>query len=293
MTWKVFYFTFIVCLFSLTASGQNNSTLSKEAEPFPFLAEVTSDHVNVRAGQSVNFEKLCQLKKGEEIVVIEKSYHWYKIQLPSNAQCFVSEKYMQLLDEGFGGITAEGVNIRAGTDINSTVIGQLDKGMKVSILERLDGWYKIKPVGGSYGWVQEQFLDFKSHDITTHEQQRSSGDQGIKTAEPFKAEPTAQNDQTGKGDGQGNFEQSKHISSDLTKEVAVIGTLKAASPPVSDRIQHILLVNGQPAYFIEGLNHLLDAFLNEKVSVEGKIKTDVQNQYTYPVIIVSRIQLVV
>ena len=42
-------------------------------ESFPFLAEAINERVNVRAGQSQNFEKLCQLEKGE------KSLSWARI----------------------------------------------------------------------------------------------------------------------------------------------------------------------------------------------------------------------
>src|SRR3989338_1380173 len=62
-------------------------------ESFPFLAEAINERVNVRAGQSQNFEKLCQLEKGEEVIVVGKDFSWYKIQLPSRTHVYVSDKY--------------------------------------------------------------------------------------------------------------------------------------------------------------------------------------------------------
>ncbi|MDP8211874.1 MAG: SH3 domain-containing protein [Candidatus Zapsychrus exili] len=70
---------------SLSASGQNI---------FPFVAEPTKDSVNVRAGQSVNFEKLCKVSIGEEVFVVGSQYSWYKIKLPNRAISFVSKKYI-------------------------------------------------------------------------------------------------------------------------------------------------------------------------------------------------------
>jgi len=61
--------------------------------PLPFLAESTGDNVNVRAGQSANFERLCQLSEGEEVVVLDKEYSWYKIQTALTATKQIRSKY--------------------------------------------------------------------------------------------------------------------------------------------------------------------------------------------------------
>ena len=54
-------------------------------EEFPILGEVTSDAVSIRAGQSASFEKIGQLKTGDQVVVMAKDYGWYKIKLPLEA----------------------------------------------------------------------------------------------------------------------------------------------------------------------------------------------------------------
>src|ERR1044071_6373446 len=70
------------------------------AQPsFPFVAEVNSDQVNVRAGQSSNFEKVYQLAKNDQVVVVNQSYSWYKIRLPKLAKSFIADKYVKLLDD--------------------------------------------------------------------------------------------------------------------------------------------------------------------------------------------------
>lgn len=48
--------------------------LTQAAQQFPFVGEITADKVNVRAGPNLNFEQLCKMKKGQDVLVLEKSY---------------------------------------------------------------------------------------------------------------------------------------------------------------------------------------------------------------------------
>jgi SH3-like domain-containing protein len=168
MTLRTIFRSLILCL-GLSLCFAQGGGVHAQQEFFPFLAEVTGDQVNVRSGQSANFERLCQLKKGDEVVVLEKGYSWYKIQMPPTAKSFVSKKYVQYLGPNAGGVTAERVNIRAGAGIHYTVLGQLAKGEQIYIEEELDEWYRIAPVAESYGWVTEKFLSFKSSNVDEYQ----------------------------------------------------------------------------------------------------------------------------
>lgn len=154
-----------LCFFNIA----NFSAVSCAQEEFtPFVAVTTGDNVNVRAGQSANFERLCQLRLNEEVLVVDKEFSWYKIQLPPSAKSYVSKEYVQFLGQNAGGVIAESVNIRAGTGIHNTVLGQLSQGEQIFIQEDLEDWYRIEPVQGSYGWVYDEFLVFKSKDISAY-----------------------------------------------------------------------------------------------------------------------------
>ena len=111
----VFLFT-ICCLLSFNFGLEPGSAVFAAQEFFPFLGEITANKVNVRAGQSVNFEKLCSLEAGDQVIVIEKNFSWYKIRLPECAESYVSAKYIQLLDGHFGEISGDRVNIRSARD---------------------------------------------------------------------------------------------------------------------------------------------------------------------------------
>lgn len=139
--------------------------LAQARKDFPYLAEVISDNVNVRAGQNENFEKLGKLAKGEKVVVVGRSYSWDKIKLPSNCAAHVNESFLQNMGDGLAMSKGDRVNIRAGRGTNFSVIGTLKKGTLVRILEQKDGWYKIEPVEGSYGWIQTSYLKFISKQV--------------------------------------------------------------------------------------------------------------------------------
>lgn len=135
---------------------------------FPFLAEVNQNQINVRAGQSTGFEKLCQMDKGDEVVVLEQSFSWYKIRLPQRCRAFIIEKYVEKTGADQGKVTGQHVNVRAQANTESTSLGMLEKDSEVIILEKKEGWYKIQPPENSFGWIAGQFVAFKSNDISLY-----------------------------------------------------------------------------------------------------------------------------
>lgn len=271
-------------------------------EFFPFLGEVTTDRVHVRAGQSVNFETLYQLNKGDQIVVADRAFNWYKIKLPTTAKSYVSDKYVQLLSNKSARITADEVNIRGGAGITHTILGRAASGTQVRILEKLEGWYRIEPVEGTYGWVTAEFVRFAAQDIPPTSGLRLYARQPISGGpeEPPAAqapslvivqEPMETGALTAATTSQEILPMPK-ITSPMPEVVTVMGYLEQHHGLEFKDIQYRLENNSQPSYYIQGLKHALDKFLHHKVTVEGTVKTNVQSQDSYPVIIVSKIQLV-
>ena len=241
------------CSFCLTAVA--------EQESFPFLAEVTADGVNVRAGQNANFERLCRLKKSDEVVVVGRDYNWYKIQLPSETEVYISDKYVRLLDYRQGELTVDHVNVRARSDVNATILGQLDKGVRLHIREKREGWYKIEPPANVCGWVSDQLLAFKSKDV------------------PPVSVLAPQSPQA---------EEINSISSQKipAERISVTGYLR----PRGKEEGYELMIDDRPAYDVQGLQDILEEFAHRKVNIEGVI--DAKGPYPRPVITVSKIRLV-
>lgn len=129
---------------------------------FPYTARVKTDNVNVRAGQNNNYEVLAGVNKGDELVVVDKSYSWCKVYLPESARMYVKMSYTKLVSTQVGEITADRVNIRARANTTSSIIGQFVRGDQFFIRENSGEWLRIRPLAKAYGWVREDLIEFKS-----------------------------------------------------------------------------------------------------------------------------------
>ncbi len=260
--------------------------ISLAEEKFPFLAEVTVDGVHVRSGQSTNFEALCRLKRGTQVVAVAKSYRWYKVRLPLEAKSYISQEYAQMLNADTALILKNRVNIRAGAGTQFTILGQLNKGTTVKVLETLEGWYRIEPVEGTYGWIADQFLTFKSDQLLPAPIVAQAGS-GQAEMPKLSLDSTA-------------LAPSKIIQTPPSAAEPPLGSiasytgrvenLKEAIPPAE--IGHRLIREDGVVYYLQGPSRVMDEFVGYRVDIEGKILDDPQHLYPHPVIAVSKITLV-
>ncbi len=270
--------------------------LYAQQEIFPFLAEVTAESANVRAGQSANFERLCRLTKGDEVVVLGRDFSWYQVQLPPQTKVYVSDKYVQLLSRQEGRIASNDVNVRAGAGIHHTILGQLPAGARVRILQKTQEWYQIEAPSSVAGWVSDQLVTFKSRDVAAYRPAPPTADDRI--AQKPLPEPSPQENVTNeklqeKASGPLLEFLSKVSDAEEKKEaaVAVGGILEPLRNASTSPVQYQILVEGRPVYYLSGLKHIFDKFEHRKVSVEGDIDARENTAYPHPVVLVSKIQL--
>lgn len=253
---------------------------ARAEERFPFLGEITSDDVNIRAGQSVNFERLCQLKQGREVVVLGRKYSWYKIRLPQEADCYVNAKYVQPRIENIGMVTTNRVNLRAGPFKDASLLGRVNKGTRVRIKGKKDDWYQIEPIQEASGWISDNFIKFKSYAVPPVE---------------IVQEPS-----------RNIYRQTKQVDEEKTKEerpikeqekkpelLTAVGRLEDLGRVVSSKdIRYKLVIDERTAYYLIGHSRIFDPFINLNVSIQGKVRPDPEGLYKYPVVAVSKINLV-
>jgi len=151
----------ILSLFTLTAYAQEEAK-----EKFPKAGYVKNDGAIVKAGDNANFENLCALSKSDSVKIIERRYSWFKILLPRKAALYVSKDYVTLTsdEKGIGIINASNVNLRAGAGTRYSIVGQISKPEKISILSEESGWYKIEPPYGTAGWVLSSQITLAEED---------------------------------------------------------------------------------------------------------------------------------
>lgn len=235
-------------------------------ESFPFLGEITGKRVNIRSGQSESFEKIGRLDEGARVVVTGKSYDWYKIKLPANANSYISDQFVQMLGEGVGEITGTRVNVRAAADLNSFVIGKLSKGDLVRVLGEEKGWFRIEPADTTSGWVAAGFVRFASDRVPP----------------PRVVERPAPPKKT--------LIVKKSEEKPAPADIIVTGVVEnITGNNVSDNVRHRINTD-KGVYYLKGYRRMLDGFLSLRVEITGRAQDETAADA--PVLLVRKISLV-
>lgn len=66
-------------------------------------------------------------------------------------------------------VTASSLNVRAAPDTTGVVIGRLQNGHQVSVLQRENGWLLIQPAPGAEGWISELYTSATPESTTASE----------------------------------------------------------------------------------------------------------------------------
>jgi uncharacterized protein YgiM (DUF1202 family) len=141
----------MLSLFALTTAYAQEEA----KENFPKIGHVKNDGAAVRSGDNANFESLCVMSKSDSVKVIDKRYSWLKILLPRKAFLYINKDYVDLTsdEKGVGIVNASNVNLRAGAGTRYSIVGQVSKPEKISIVSEDNGWYKVEPPYGTTGWI--------------------------------------------------------------------------------------------------------------------------------------------
>ena len=134
-------------------------------EHFPLSGQINHGPVNVRSGANTNFEIVSKLAKGDKVVILGKSYEWFKIQLPSLSNVFIRADYIKELGDHGGEVIGTKVNIRSKPDSNASVLGQLAQGNVVKLSTKTNDWWQIEPPSGTSAWVHSSFVDVNNNPV--------------------------------------------------------------------------------------------------------------------------------
>ena len=134
-------------------------------EHFPFLAEVSRESVNVRAGPNTNFEIVDKLNIGAKVVVLGRSFEWYKVQPMSTTKEYIRSDYLKINSGGVGVVLGDNVNIRSSSNSDSASLGEVKKDTLVKVLEQTNGWCRLEPAVGTAVWINQNFLKEISSDV--------------------------------------------------------------------------------------------------------------------------------
>lgn len=149
---------------NIASQGDSPTYTVKVAISNPILesGEITYSKVNVRKGQSAEYNIIAQLEKGTKVKILEKKNNWIKIRMEDEKEGWVTADSVKSI--GLEGsnieskISKNDVVIRASNSSNSKSLGKLIQGEKVTIIDKKDVWYKVKVNDETIGWVQESDL---------------------------------------------------------------------------------------------------------------------------------------
>ncbi|MEI8012491.1 MAG: SH3 domain-containing protein [Candidatus Omnitrophota bacterium] len=230
------------------------------------MGRTKADRVQVRAGQSNNYEVVGVLNKETEVVVLGQSYSWYKVRLPEGARLYIKADYAKLITPETGEITGNHVNIRARPNTNAAIVGQLARGDHFSVQEKAGDWIGIKPVLQASGWIHEDLVEFKGPGVadklypdTQNAIERAREDQEHLDRERVDAE-------------QKRAAKLAYIKSQANGEFESEGILIKASAD-----KYTLIRGDKPgsvAAYVEGPDAVLSGFVDDHVVVRGTLKDD-------------------
>ncbi len=79
---------------------------------------------------------------------------WAKISYPTNAGVLVSAKYV----DASGNVTTKKLNLRAGRGENYSVVGVVNQGTTLTVIETKGDWTKVSPPANAFAFVAAKFL---------------------------------------------------------------------------------------------------------------------------------------
>ena len=112
--------------------------------------------LNVRARPGTRYEVVCQLREGEEVVIMDETDEWYEILVPARASAWVAERFVA----AGGRITGDRVRVHSGPGLVFTTYAYVNTDDRVTVLNEVrNGWQKIEPPKGATAWVSSRYVD--------------------------------------------------------------------------------------------------------------------------------------
>lgn len=129
---------------------------------------ISASRVNVRSGPGTNHPRLGALVRNERVEILERSGSWLRVRtnlltgfIDSRFTVANSQPTNTTAQTRTGVVTASALNIRSGANISNKVLGRLQNGIQVNIIETANGWHKIRH-GNVTGFVLASHIRINS-----------------------------------------------------------------------------------------------------------------------------------
>ena len=164
-----------------TVTPTTNAPLARSAKQ----GTVTVDDLKIRSGAGVNYGALGSFKKGQTVEIVEEGSEWHKIRY-NNGYAYVSAAYVDLQSipdtstnssttssVQKGTVTTDNLKVRSGAGTSHSILGTLDQGTTVEIVDVGTSWHRIK-FGTGYGYVSADYIELKKTSSSSTEDSTST-----------------------------------------------------------------------------------------------------------------------
>jgi N-acetylmuramoyl-L-alanine amidase len=136
---------------------------------------ISTDTVNVRGGPGLSYPLMKIAKRGEKYSIVSEKDDWIEIQLSFGKTGWVvnwlvsKENAVKTTNtakaSGSKSTTAaaktDQLRVRSGPGTSFPIVGFLNKGQQVTVLDQNENWCKISS-SNTEGWVARDFLEYKT-----------------------------------------------------------------------------------------------------------------------------------
>ena len=168
----------------VTIDKANNSSNESTITNSISKGKVTASVLNVRSGVGTQNSVVGKLQKNTVVDILGSSNGWHKVKLTNGVEGWISGAYVEevkdvvitvpeavvsandsviknqseILTNVMGKVTASVLNVRSGVGTQHSVVGKLNKDTTISLLEKFEGWYKVKLSNGIEGWISGAYV---------------------------------------------------------------------------------------------------------------------------------------
>jgi N-acetylmuramoyl-L-alanine amidase len=148
---------------------QSNSTST--ANSTSKSAVVNASSLNVRSSASTSASIVTNLPRNSKVTVLKESGSWSQIKTASGQTGWVASQYLQAgsgssapaKDSGSTSsksavVNASSLNVRSSASTGASIVTNLSRNSKVTVLKESGSWSQIKTASGQTGWVASQYL---------------------------------------------------------------------------------------------------------------------------------------
>ncbi|MEH7093842.1 SH3 domain-containing protein [Neobacillus vireti] len=134
---------------------------------------ISTDTVNVRSGPGLSYPLTFTVKRGEKYSIVKETGDWIEIKLALGQTGWIvnwlvtkdnetnSEQASTSTGKKMAKANTDQLRIRSGPGTSFPIVGFINQGQEVTILDQNENWYKITSSFGE-GWVIREFLDIQS-----------------------------------------------------------------------------------------------------------------------------------